>query len=188
MLAWFTGWLERLVKLGLDLAFALISGVLSAPFRAARGAEPPVVRAASASEVVDVRHRVLRASEPRSAAVFSGDTAPTTRHWVAERAGAVVGVVSVLAAPMPPEPPIDGGAARPEMQLRGMAVLPEVRGQHLGEALLLAAHAGIAAPMWCNARAAVVPFYARFGWKPAGPLFEIAGIGPHQRMWWSGPT
>lgn len=187
MLGWFTGWLERLVKLGLDLAFALIAGIVSAPFRGAQGAAArPVVRAGSASEVIDVRHDVLRVGQARESAVFTGDTEPSTRHWVVERGGAVVGAVTVIAAAMPPEPRIDGPT--PQLQLRGMAVLQEHRGEHLGEALLLAAHADVAAPMWCNARAGVVPFYARFGWKAVGPLFEIAPFGPHQRMWWPGPT
>jgi predicted GNAT family N-acyltransferase len=68
-----------------------------------------------------------------------------------------------------------------------MAVLPQLQGQHLGEALLLATHAAVAAPMWCNARQAVVGFYERRGWLPVGEVFDIPGIGLHRRMIWPGP-
>ena len=37
-------------------------------------------------------------------------------------------------------------------------------------------------PMWCNARAHVVDFYARHGWTGVGELFDIPAIGPHLRM------
>ena len=88
-------------------------------------------------------------------------------------------MVSVMAAPGP-----DGIDAT--WQLRGMAVLPELRGTHVGTALLDAVHAAVAAPTWCNARAAVEGFYARHGWLAVGALFELPPIGPHRRMWWPG--
>ncbi|MEZ4236338.1 MAG: GNAT family N-acetyltransferase [Myxococcota bacterium] len=187
MVRWFTAWLERLVRLGIDLAAALVGGILSAPLRGAqRAASRGTVRRGTAEEVVDVRHAVLRAGKGRETAIFAGDDAPDTRHWVVDHDGRVIGAVSVMAAPMP-----DGGEAR--WQLRGMGVLAEHRGLGLGEALLQATHRDVAAPMWCNARTGVVPFYARAGWTPLGAPFEVAGIGPHQRMVWRpragyGPT
>lgn len=141
------------------------------------------VRRARADEVVDVRHRVLRAGQPRETAIFPGDDHPTTRHWVVEADGAIVGVVSVIVAEMPAPHPV---APPPALQLRGMAVLAERRGEHLGEALLLATHRDVGAPMWCNARQNVVDFYVRGGWQAIGAPFTIAPIGPHQRMWWPG--
>jgi predicted GNAT family N-acyltransferase len=36
--------------------------------------------------------------------------------------------------------------------------------------------------MWCNARIPAVPFYERLGWKTFGAAFEVAGIGPHVKM------
>jgi GNAT superfamily N-acetyltransferase len=183
MVRWFTAWLERFVRLGIDLAVALIGGLLSAPFTAARrAATAGTVRRGTAEEVVDVRHRVLRDGQPRGSAVFEGDEAATTRHWVADHDGRVVGVVTVLSAPMPGE----AGADAPGLQLRGMAVLPEHRGQGLGEALLDATHRDVGAPMWCNARVGVVAFYERRGWRAVGGPFDVPGIGPHQRMRWPG--
>lgn len=183
MIGWFVAWFQRFVQLGLELAFSLIRGLFSAPGVAARRALAPItIRVAKPDEVVDVRHRVLREGRPRQTAIFPGDDAPDARHWVAEHDGRIVGVVSVMAAPMP-DPP-DGAA--PALQLRGMAVLPELQGTGVGAALLAAVHRDVSAPMWCNARENVVPFYTRAGWRPVGGVFPIEGVGPHQRLWWPG--
>lgn len=142
------------------------------------------VRAARSDEVIDVRHRVLRSGRPRATAIFPGDDREDARHWVAERDGVIVGVVSVLPAPMP-EPPGDIGPP-PVMQLRGMAVVQEEQGRGVGAAMLAAVHRDVAEPMWCNARAEVVGFYERHGWSAIGPTFDIAAVGLHRRMMWSG--
>lgn len=175
--------LGAFVAFALSLVRALIGGFLGAPGKAVEAAVTPVdVRRASADEVVDVRHAVLRVGQPRETAIFDGDDLASTRHWVGERAGMVVAVVTVLARPLPPtdgapEPP-------PQWQLRGMAVLPEYRGSGLGGALLQAVHVEVAQPMWCNARERAVPFYRRHGWEPLGGSFDLPPIGPHQRLWW----
>ncbi|MCB9684348.1 MAG: GNAT family N-acetyltransferase [Alphaproteobacteria bacterium] len=126
-----------------------------------------------------MRHAVLRPGRPRETALFAGDEDADTRHWGALLDDRIVGVVSVMAAPAP-----DGIDA--DWQLRGMAVLSELQGAHVGAALVRTVHAEVAAPMWCNARAAVEGFYARQGWRAVGELFEIPPIGPHRRMWWPG--
>ncbi|MEQ1506964.1 MAG: GNAT family N-acetyltransferase [Myxococcota bacterium] len=180
MIGWFVAWFQRFVQLGIDLAAALIRGIVTAPF--AGGSPRPTVRRADPAEVVDLRHRVLRPDLPRSTAMFDGDAAPDTRHWVAVLDGRIVGAVSVMRAAMP-DPPADQNPP-PVWQLRGMGVDDALRGTGVGALLLDAVHAEVAAPIWCNAREAVVGFYARAGWIPVGPVFEIAPIGPHRRMWW----
>ncbi len=164
---------------------ALFQGILNAFGIAVKRAVTPIeVRRGTAEEVVDVRHRVLREGRPRETAVFDGDTSRATRHWVAVQHDRIVGVVSVMQAPLPdgvehPEP-------RPSWQLRGMAVLPALQGSGVGRALIGAVHAEVDAPMWCNARENVVSFYARNGWRKVGEPFDIEPIGPHVRMVWSG--
>ena len=181
MLRWFSDLLARLVQLGIDLMGALIAGVFGGLVRGgARVVAPIVVRPAGPDEVLDVRHAVLREGRPRHTAVFEGDAEPTTRHWIAVQADRVVGTVTVLQAPLPGS---EAMADAPMHQLRGMAVLPELQGAGVGQQLLQAVHA-LGVPLWCNARAGVVGFYARQGWQPHGDVFDIPPIGPHQRMWW----
>lgn len=168
MIAWFVGQLERFVALGVALAAALIAGVIRAPFlAAARAVTPVVVRRGTAEDVIELRHRVLRAGRPRHTAVFAGDDDVETHHWVALQAGRVVGVVTIL-------------APNPERQLRGMAVEPALQRSGIGSKLLAAIQDS--APMWCNARAGVVAFYREHGWEPQGESFEVDDVGPHQRM------
>jgi GNAT superfamily N-acetyltransferase len=145
-----------------------------------------MVRSATADEVVGVRHEVLRPGRPRATAVFDGDDAPSTRHWVAVQAPddpdarRVVGVVSVMEAPLP-----DASNGTPRWQLRGMAVLPGLRGEGVGTQLLEAVHRDVAEPLWCNARESAEGFYLRHGWAPHGDLIDVKGIGPHRRMSWT---
>jgi GNAT superfamily N-acetyltransferase len=121
-------------------------------------------------EILALRRRVL--SEPDSpVSTLSRDRAPRTRHWVARVDGAVVGCVSVM--------PLRGWA------LRGMAVAPEHQRQGVGTRLLGVVCAEVGAPMWCNARLGVVPFYAAQGWVAEGPVFRLGDGHPHQRMTWS---
>lgn len=181
-MTWFTDWLQRLVQLGLDLMAALIGNLLGAPAKAAaRSVATIEVRQGTAEEVVDVRHQVLRQGRPRDTAVFPGDDEPGTRHWVAVQADRVVGVVSVMAAEFPD--PWDDGPA-PAWQLRGMAVLPGLRGEGVGRKLVDAVHGDVAEPMWCNARQSAEGFYLRHGWSPHGERFDVPPIGPHRRMSW----
>lgn len=181
MIRWFTEWLQRLVQLGIDLVASLIRGLLQAPATAvARGQATIEVRRAEASEVIDVRHQVLRQGRPRQDAIFEGDEAPGTSHWVAVQHDRVVGVVTVLEAPMPDPPPEADPV--PGHQLRGMAVLPELQGEGIGKELLAAAQLEDR-PLWCNARAGVVSFYEGSGWRSTGEPFSIPRVGPHQRMW-----
>lgn len=179
MIDWFISWLQRFIQLGIDLAVQLVSGLLRAPLTAVeRAGDPPVVRRCRAEEVLDLRHRVLRAGRPLAEATFPGDDAPQTRHWAALQRTRVVGVVSVMHAPETLE-----GRTYP-WQLRGMAVDENLRGLHIGEKLLFAVHDEVAEPMWCNARANVVGFYEKYGWHATGPVFDVPNIGPHRKMVW----
>lgn len=129
----------------------------------------------SPDEVLALRHRVLRAGRPVETARFSGDLDPGTIHYAASAGGEVVGVASLLRRPFP-----DG--AGPEVQLRGMAVAPELQKSGIGRALLVTIVAEVGEPIWCNARESAVPFYERTGWRICSDRFEIEGAGPHFRM------
>lgn len=167
------------VRFALGLLHVLSGGLLGEP--GGTGGERVIVRRCRPDEVIDVRHAVLRPGRPRDTAIFAGDDAPTTRHWLATLAGRGVGVVTVLDSREPDE------ADPAVLQLRGMAVLDEVQGRGVGRALLDAVWAELApGPLWCNAREKAIPFYTRCGWVERGDRFEIAPIGPHVRMRWIG--
>lgn len=127
--------------------------------------------------VLDLRHAVLRPGRPRESASFPGDDDPRTRHWAAWEGDRVIGCASVLDQPLAPE--------GPRWQLRGMAVATDRQGQGVGGEVLRAIQAGIAAPLWCNARERAIPFYLRHGWSVISEPFDVPGIGPHRRMIWS---
>ena len=138
------------------------------------------VRAVAASEVRPLRHAVLRPGRPLSAGNFSGDDEPTTNHFGAYRDGALLGVASVYRAGLPERPGV------PAIQLRGMAVEPDVRGSGIGRQLI---HACVeftrdngVGLLWCNARVTAVGFYRKLGFEIVGPEFEIPDVGPHFRM------
>lgn len=73
----------------------------------------------------------------------------------------------------------------PEGKVGRMAVLPQWRGQGLGERLLLAVMQEAKSRGWFELRAAaqasVTGFYAKAGFEPVGDPFEAAGIA-HQMM------
>lgn len=138
------------------------------------------VRAVSASEVRPLRHAVLRTGHPLSAGNFSGDDAPTTRHFGAYRDEALLGVASVYRAELPEQSGV------PAIQLRGMAVAPDLRGSGIGRQLIQACvdftrDNGVGL-LWCNARLTALEFYRKLGFEIIGGEFEIPDVGPHFRM------
>lgn len=175
MIALFRILLARLVAFGLELAAALIKGILGSPVTAMKRLDRSIeVGLVSATDVRDLRLRVLRPGRPAKDAEWEGDTDPDTRHFAARHDGRIVGVATVLRKPCP-----DGD---PQWQLRGMAVAPEWQGQRIGARLLAALEAEIGEPLWCNARSTAVEFYRKAGWREVGEPFDIAGVGPHKRM------
>jgi GNAT superfamily N-acetyltransferase len=131
------------------------------------------------SQVVDLRHEVLRAGLARETAVFDGDDEPATAHFAAVRGGIVVGCVTIMRRPH---------EGRDAWQLRGMAVAPDLQRGGVGARLLRAAEDHVRhapdAPrqMWCNARVPASGFYVRHGWRVVSAPFDIPTAGPHVRM------
>lgn len=132
-----------------------------------------VVERTRRDAILPLRELVLgdEASGPQT---FSGDLSPTTRHWAARIDGEVVGCVSVMQ--------LRG------LALRGMAVRPDLQDRGIGAKMMRTLATEVREPMWCNARLAAVPFYRRVGWVETGPVFEMDGRGPHQRLVWSPPS
>lgn len=136
------------------------------------------IRAASAGEVIDLRHAVLRDGLPRESAVFDGDDHPEALHFVAIDRGSIVGCVTL-------HPSTFNG--EPAWQLRGMAVAPAVQRKGIGAALMETVQAVVASDparrvLWCNARVPASGFYQRHGWQIVSEVFDIPSAGPHVRM------
>ena len=125
-----------------------------------------------------LRAQVLRPGQPARTAGFPGELDPSSGHFAAYLADAIVGVVSVLRAAEPNGP---GG-----WRLRGMAVAPGHRGTGIGAALLERVREHVARSggglTWCNARVSAAGFYRAEGWEPIGEPWDEPVIGRHIRM------
>jgi GNAT superfamily N-acetyltransferase len=138
------------------------------------------VRRASLAEIIALRHAELRPGLPRAAAEFEGDDEPTSLHFGAFLApgGDVVGCASLV---------LRAWRAEAAYQLRGMATRADVARRGIGRTLLVLIENEVRATttvrvLWCNAREAAVPFYARSGWTVASAVFDIPTVGPHHAM------
>lgn len=137
------------------------------------------IRRATAAELIDLRHAVLRHGFPREAATFPGDDDTTARHFAALCDGEIVGCVTMHQSEW------DG---EPAWQVRGMAVAPNLRNGGIGLRLLAAAETSVrddpGAPrlMWCNARIPASGFYIKSGWRIVSEPFDIPASGPHVKM------
>jgi GNAT superfamily N-acetyltransferase len=135
------------------------------------------IRRAEVAEIVDLRHRVLRAGLPRSAALFDGDVMPTSRHFAAFLGNNAVSCASFHRSMWETEP---------AWQLRGMATDEAFRGRGVGGELLTFAERSVKAEgptlMWANARIGAIKFYTDRGWDIVSDLFEIPTAGMHYRI------
>ena len=143
------------------------------------------IRRVEVEQILDLRHRILRAGLPRETAQFEGDEAASTLHWAAYAfdasgrvEGQAVGCLSLM---------LNSFEAEPAWQLRGMAVDRPYQGRGLGRELLVraeeeAAATGMAGLLWCNARVPAAGFYQKHGWTVVSEVFEYPTAGPHVKM------
>jgi predicted GNAT family N-acyltransferase len=137
-----------------------------------------IVRAASVSEIIPLRHRILRAGLPIEEATFPGDDSPTTHHAAAFDNGNSICCATFV---------LNTWDNQPAWQLRGMAPDAAWQSRGLGAAVLSFAIALVreASPVplfWCNARIGALSFYQRQGWQIRSELFEIPTAGLHRKM------
>lgn len=142
-------------------------------------AEAAAVRPVTAVEVRPLRRAVLRPHQEPEDCVYPLDDLPATGHFGAFVEGALVGVASIFQEAREGEDP---GAWR----IRGMATLPQVRGDGWGAKLLTAcldhARESGGSHVWCNARSTAAGFYRKQGFREDGPEFDLPGLGPHYVM------
>lgn len=138
------------------------------------------VRAISALETHLVRHPVLRPGRPVETCVFEGDDLQSTIHFGGFFEGSLVAVATFMK---------NGNPAHQlpnSYQVRGMAVLEEVRGKQFGKIVLTFGEEHFAKQgiktFWLNAREIAVPFYQKLGYTIIGDAFNIPLIGTHFAM------
>ncbi len=140
----------------------------------------------TASETHPVRHAVLRKGRPIEDCVFTGDDLETTVHLGAFRGANLVGVATLVCHKDNDITVLESVPANRCYQLRGMAVLENQQGQHVGKQLLQHAEKHLQEIdcdyLWFNARELAVPFYKKQGYTVVSDLFEITLVGPHYKM------
>lgn len=131
----------------------------------------------------ELRRAVLRPSWAVGS-VMHGDDNPEALHIAAfGEDDTLVGACLVLPRPYPVRP-----EAPDAWQLRGMATVPQRRGQGIGTAVLDAAVEAVVDRggrlLWCDARTTARMFYAQHGFTADGAEFMHTESGiPHYRMW-----
>ncbi len=139
------------------------------------------LQAVPAASVRTLRAALLRPGQAPQRLVYPGDDAPDSLHLAArDAAGETVGIASVMAEAHPRDP------AASDWRVRGMAVVPELRGGGLGASMLgrceRHARAWGGRRIWCHARVAAQGFYERAGWQVESEVFDVEDIGPHVIM------
>jgi GNAT superfamily N-acetyltransferase len=136
-----------------------------------------VVRRVSAADTEALRRDVLRGGRP---VPLPGDDDPSALHVGVYDGDLLLGTGNVRPEPAPWAPAV------PAWRLRGMATLPEHRGEGVGarvlEALVEHCVAAGGGELWCNARVPARSFYLRAGFTVVGEEWDDPEIGPHVRM------
>jgi len=135
------------------------------------------IRRVYASDVIDLRHAILRAGLPRETALFPGDDDAGARHYGAFEEDRLIGCVTLHSSSWR-----DG----PAWQLRGMAVDKDHQSNGVGKALIDFLEGDLrdshTLQLWCNARVPAAKFYEKMGWRIVSEPFEIPTAGPHVKM------
>lgn len=157
------------------------------------GARPIEVVRITPAQTHALRRSVLRDGDPHAEVVWPRDDDPHTCHVGALRAGEVVAIGTVYAAPIAANAWATRGASdippTRHWQFRGMACSPHARGGGFGAAVLEAifAHArevgnGTPQLVWCNARVVAIGFYEKHAMSIVSDRFDIPEVGPHVVM------
>jgi ribosomal protein S18 acetylase RimI-like enzyme len=135
------------------------------------------VEQARLEDVIEIRHKILRAGQPRTNCYYPEDSYKNTIHFIAKKNEEIIGCASIYK-----ESHADF-TLRESWRIRGMAVLESFQGQavgtHLLETCINHAIKMKGDVIWCNARIDAVKFYKHSGFKIIGSEFEIPDIGPH---------
>ena len=139
-----------------------------------------IVKQIDAKDTYSIRNQMLRPGLPESTCHFEGDHDELTLHLGAYIDNQLASVASFYLQCN------SSFCQEYQMQLRGMATLPQYQAKGLSSALLRTAfplikknHINV---LWCNARSGAVGFYQKSDFEKIGSEFNINGVGPHFLM------
>jgi GNAT superfamily N-acetyltransferase len=142
------------------------------------------IRIIGTSQARELRALVLRPDQTPEMTAIVGDNDVDTLHLGAFKEDQLLGIATILHR-APHE--FAGDQADKLWLLRGMATLPDVRGQGYGAALVRAGCGYVAGEqgiyLWCEARETALGFYEKMGFAIRGNRFDLPFTGPHYRMW-----
>lgn len=152
-----------------------------------------------------LRQALLRPNQTLAEMAFDGDDLSTSRHFGGQsESGELQGIVSIYLRPYPPTEQnawqIRAMATTPEARGTGLgrallkaaeayafsceqnASIQKVTIQKttIQKATIQKAKVQKATLVWANARTSALGFYRACGYEVLPPVFEIAGVGPHQ--------
>ncbi len=140
-----------------------------------------IIKKISAAETRPLRRGILRPHQRAEDLLYTADDDSRSFHLGAYDGAELISVASFL---FDPHPDFDNSK---QFRIRGMATLPDYRGQGLGMKLLQSGLERIKSEgvefVWLNARQTALGFYERAGFAYFGEMFELTGIGPHKVMW-----
>jgi len=139
-----------------------------------------LIKQIKSADTLILRQQILLPNSDINACIFEGDDDRSTLHFAAIKAGIIVGILSIFQRSNP------SISNKKGFQLRAMAVIAEERGKGLGIQLLSAAekHAANnnANYIWANAKSDAVGFYRKADYQIDSEVFNIAPVGPHQKI------
>lgn len=134
-----------------------------------------------ASDTLKLRAKILRPGFPEEECTFDTDKVMGCIHF-----GALFNEKLIAISTVFPQRLL-GLPGEKHFQIRGMAVDSEYQGQGAGKFLVkeCISHAKRlnGSVIWCNAREKALEFYKKLGFKAHGHIFQIDGVGPHQKMY-----
>ena len=132
-----------------------------------------LIQRVTAEDCYGLRESILRPGQPKENWTFDADDDTRTIHLAMKDDDEIVAIVSLL-------PEEKEGCP---WRLRGMAVKEELRGQGVGQQLLLALFEQANNSIWCAARKRVAEFYLKNGFEIFGDEFTMNDM-PHVYMRW----
>ncbi|MDA8793508.1 GNAT family N-acetyltransferase [Bacteriovoracaceae bacterium] len=141
------------------------------------------IRRIEPEDTYAIRADVLRNNTLIKSPQFKGDHEESSFHLGGFHDGKLVSIASFyVRSNKKIEDPI-------QIQIRGMATIPEFRGKGLSQELIKTALPIVkmnqATCLWCNARTMAQGFYEKVGFNSLEDIYDIGGIGPHQLMKYS---